>query len=363
MKRDLAIDIVIPQLAEKGGMDKVINQFVIYLQDESFTVRVVQCVDTGLTWWHPSVHVTSLFSTVDNPNFNDSAIKYADFLKQTYTPDIILASGWPIIITIVSKALKTINSRNTYVFAWPHMMLSEAADAGVGSIDCVKDADAFFAISKLVENEANTGKTNIPIIRINNPIDYPNTCKEINNKSFQRTMNLLYVGRLVDYKNLNLIFKAISTCKHDWTLRVVGSGENEKTMRSCENYGVAEKVIFDGFKDDPWDNIDDIDFCIVSSNYEGFCLVIPEALSHGIPVITTPVGVAPEIIKNGVNGYLFGIKDDKMLAQVLDMIWEGKLPIPDSKVCIESAKPYSLSEVLSDFKNKLLETYNNLCKQ
>ncbi len=363
MDKNFSVDIVIPQLAEKGGMDKVINQFAVYLQENNFTIRIIQCVDTGLIWWHPSINVISLCHSSDNPSFNDTSLKYAKYLNKTYLPDIVLASGWPITITIVSKALQTINSQKTLIFAWPHMMLSEAQYVCVGSVECIRDADAVFAISAPIVNEVTSANINIPIIRINNPIASPNYQKEYNDKSFHRTMNLLYVGRLVDLKNIALIFKAISGSKYDWSLKIIGNGEKEKTINLCQKYGLAEKVTFECFKEDPWENIHDIDFCIVSSNYEGFCLVIPEALSHGIPVITTPVGVAPEIIKNGVNGYLFGVKDDKMLTQVLDMIWEGKLPIPDSKACIESASPYSLSEVLSDFKNKLLETYNNLCKQ
>jgi len=361
-----SIDIVIPQLAEKGGMDKVINQFVLFMQDdadqtqnEPIKVRIIQCVDTGLMWWDPSVKVVNLYSANDNPNFAAAAVKYGEYIKETYMPDIILATGWPVTITIVAKALETIGASDIPVFAWPHMMFFEAEYNGVGNIGCLRDADAVFAISKQLENEVNNSGMDIPIIRINNPIDTPEYTRESNNTSCLRPMKLLYVGRLVDYKNLSLIFHALSLTKHEWTLRVVGDGEMQKTKESCAGFGVTDRVVFDGFKSNPWECTDDVDFCIVSSDYEGFCLVIPEALSRGIPVLTTPVGVATEIIKNGINGYLYGIKDYSMLAQVLDMIYEGALPIPDAKPCIESAKPYEINNVLSDFRDKIIKAYDN----
>ncbi|HAE9669369.1 TPA_asm: glycosyltransferase, partial [Salmonella enterica subsp. enterica serovar Java] len=60
----------------------------------------------------------------------------------------------------------------------------------------------------------------------------------------------------------------------------------------------------------PWDFIDEIDCLILSSNFEGFGLVICEAIARGIPVISSNCPVGPsDIIKPGVNGYLYDVGD------------------------------------------------------
>jgi glycosyltransferase involved in cell wall biosynthesis len=43
---------------------------------------------------------------------------------------------------------------------------------------------------------------------------------------------------------------------------------------------------------------------VLPSSYEAYQLVVLEALASGLPVISTPVGCAPELIEDGVNGFL-----------------------------------------------------------
>jgi UDP-glucose:(heptosyl)LPS alpha-1,3-glucosyltransferase len=43
---------------------------------------------------------------------------------------------------------------------------------------------------------------------------------------------------------------------------------------------------------------------VLPSAYESFALVVIEALATGLPVVVTPVGIAPEVIVDGVNGFL-----------------------------------------------------------
>lgn len=360
--KKLTLDIVIPQLAEKGGMDKIINRFALWLKHKGeMCVRIIQCVDTGLIWWDPKINVTSLYKAEEIPNFMAAAIKYGEYMDDTYQPDVILAAGWPVTITIVAEALKKTKTRRSLIFAWPHMMFAEAEKVGVGNVACLNDADAVFAISGKIETEIKGASISIPTIRINNSIEPPLRRRDKESNQGGLKYNLLYVGRLIDSKNLNLIFRALKETKHSWTLRVVGDGEMQKTIDNCNEYGIQNRVTFDGFREDPWGKMEEADFCIVASDYEGFCLVIPEALARGIPVITTPVGVATEIITNGVNGYLFGINDDKMLVEILDMIGEGKLPVPYPGDCISSAKPYEDDEVFIDYEKKIIDTYQRIC--
>ena len=51
------------------------------------------------------------------------------------------------------------------------------------------------------------------------------------------------------------------------------------------------------------------DLCIFPSDYEGFGVGLIEALATGTPVVSTPVGVARELVRHGETGFVFPIRD------------------------------------------------------
>ena len=50
------------------------------------------------------------------------------------------------------------------------------------------------------------------------------------------------------------------------------------------------------------------------STYEGFGLVVLEAMSQGLPVIATPVGCVPDLVRDGETGVIVPLRDSKGLA-------------------------------------------------
>lgn len=67
-----------------------------------------------------------------------------------------------------------------------------------------------------------------------------------------------------------------------------------------------------------------VDVTIINSNNEGgpYCLL--ESLASGIPVISTKVGMSPEIIRDNINGYIIRINDYKMLATKIRLLFNEK---------------------------------------
>ena len=125
---------------------------------------------------------------------------------------------------------------------------------------------------------------------------------------------LAFVGRLIDGKNIELVFQAMNKAKGSYKLLVAGDGEMEKTKRLCRQYHLEDNVEFFGWVDQPWEKLKNAGWLIVSSDYEGFSLVLVEALASGMPVISTPVGIAPEIIVPG--------KMDTCIRQKIVIVWQ-----------------------------------------
>ncbi len=68
--------------------------------------------------------------------------------------------------------------------------------------------------------------------------------------------------------------------------------------------GVADRVVFAGERPDPVPCFQASDILVLPSAYEANALVVLEALACGLPVVSTHVGFAPDIIVDGDNGFL-----------------------------------------------------------
>ena len=106
---------------------------------------------------------------------------------------------------------------------------------------------------------------------------------------------LLAVSRLEQEKNINLAISAFAkTAPKDTCLIIVGDGRQIRMLKRCaQDLGVMGRVFFEG-QQDPAPYYALTDLVLVPSKYEGYGLVIVEALAAGKPVLSTDVGIARE---------------------------------------------------------------------
>ncbi len=89
-------------------------------------------------------------------------------------------------------------------------------------------------------------------------------------------------------------------------LLIVGGSDDiiAEANASAQELGVGDRVLFVGPRHDLGPFLAASDMFVLPSAYEANALVVLEALASGLPVVTTRVGYAPEIIVDGENGYL-----------------------------------------------------------
>lgn len=106
---------------------------------------------------------------------------------------------------------------------------------------------------------------------------------------------LLVVARLEPEKNVALAIRAFAhSAPKDSCLIIVGSGsEKAALVREVREYGAEDHILFEGRRD-AVSYYSLADLVLVPSTYEGYGLVIIEALASGKPVLSTDVGVARE---------------------------------------------------------------------
>jgi len=85
---------------------------------------------------------------------------------------------------------------------------------------------------------------------------------------------------------------------------------------------LQERVFLLGFRDDVPEIMKAIDVLVLPSLWEGFGLVLVEAMAAGKPVIATNVSNLPEIVEDGKVGYLVPPQDSQQLAQALQRLIE-----------------------------------------
>jgi len=153
------------------------------------------------------------------------------------------------------------------------------------------------------------------VVRMNIPqtLDVAPSKNFLSEHNIDNSLVLSYVGRLDDHKGMDTLLPAIERLADKVpSLCCVVVGETERwhewpadVARVVEEN--EDRFIFTGTLtgSDLASVYEASDAFIFPSTYETYGLVTVEALSYGTPVISTPVGIAPELIDNGENGYLF----------------------------------------------------------
>jgi len=190
----------------------------------------------------------------------------------------------------------------------------------------LKRVDRIIAVSKDVEEKIHN--LDIPpskIINIPNGIPNQEIFFNLPDKA-SISYSLLFVGRLVPLKNLELLLKAVAHLKDKLpkiNLIIVGDGPLYAKLKSyAEELQILDYVRFEGGqpREKIYNYFQNADIFILPSATEGFSIVILEALAAGKPVISTKVGIAPEIIKHKENGILIEAGDLNALEKYIYLL-------------------------------------------
>lgn len=125
----------------------------------------------------------------------------------------------------------------------------------------------------------------------------------------EKTLVVGCVGRFVEQKSIDTLIRAFALflqgAKCEARLVLVGHGPMERQLREqAEACGVGTQVIWAGFRPDIPVVMSAFDLFALSSVFEGFGLVLLEAMAAGLPVLATRAGAIGEVVVDGVTGIL-----------------------------------------------------------
>jgi L-malate glycosyltransferase len=132
------------------------------------------------------------------------------------------------------------------------------------------------------------------------------------------TIDLIFVGRLVPIKRVDLFLAAVWRAKRvipDITAAVLGDGPlREPLERLAHSLQLDGNVIFAGHRQDVDVWLKRAKVFVLTSLSEGLALSLMEAMLSGLPAVVPLVGELPELIQDGVNGYLVARPTPEALA-------------------------------------------------
>ena len=175
---------------------------------------------------------------------------------------------------------------------------------------------------------------------------------------------LLAIGRIHEQKRFNRLldaFEQVVPSHPDWHLVILGEDSvpwrkkilRKKLETQISRLGLTRQVDLPGFAGNVADWYRAADALILTSNHEGFPMVLLEAMAHGCPPVSVDCDTGPrDIIRNGENGLLVPQNDLNALVDGLDrMLSDDALRTRLALKAVEVLETYSPTRVDARWQN------------
>ena len=168
------------------------------------------------------------------------------------------------------------------------------------------------------------GYDNIEVIH-NVVTNYPEKITDV----ADRPKRIIAVGRLHEQKGFDLLIQSwqLIAARHpDWQLVVYGhGGDLQKLQQQLEKAGLTSSMTFAGATDNIYKEYQNSAFYVMSSRYEGWGLVLVEAMSCGLPCVSFDCPYGPsDIIRDGEDGFLVENGNIQQLAEKMELLINNK---------------------------------------
>lgn len=330
------IIVFVDLLGGNGGTEKVINDVLKYYKDSSkFEVSIVNFGSISTKKW--------VNKGVKQINFFPFSFirKIKGIRKFLFLFELLFFSiiKTDIVITIHLDTLKIlaiakkINLKKFEISSWIHFGLKTSQFFSEKNFkELIKYSDSFLSITD--ENTDFLLEKHYPkekIITLYNPVKRQEKTIAINNQKF------IYIGRLTfgstTQKNNKEMLDAFSIIKDlNWSLDIYGDGEDRiKEQEYVKELKIDKKIKFIGWKDSPFEEIEQAAAIISTSTHEGFGLSMIEALSYGIPVISSNIE-GPKVFLSSQNSLCYQLGNVDELALILKKFIQKKISFQSSTI-------------------------------
>lgn len=334
--------------AAKAGVERVLSDKMNWLAEHGYDIMLVtyeQGNHSDAFPLHSSIKRSDLdarFFKLSNlsilkritqywycrKRFIDNLQKQVDLFR----PDIIITTTYQLKLLDLITKVKT----NAKKVLESHVACYKAKKSGDYLSNSLlhffaKIYDAYFLnrvrefdqLVALTKGDANDWKKYIKsVLVIPNPITfYPGN---IELRQGKNTHRIIAVGRLNEQKGFDLLIESFSRIADkcpNWKVDIFGDGgDKDKLLNMISNYHLESRITINPSTSDIYSEYFQSDFLVLSSRYEGYALVLNEAMSCSLPCIAFRCKYGPEdAIVNYENGILVSIGNTEELSA--SMLW------------------------------------------
>ncbi|MGO4108864.1 glycosyltransferase [Paenibacillus sp. YAF4_2] len=329
----------------QGGMETVFRSVVLGLNRNEIETKLFLLGGSLEEKWLRDINHRIIGAASDTRIMR--YIKYIVLLPifiMKFKPDIIVGADSKAVF--VGSLIKRLIRRKVKVASWMHLSLTK-----IKNLDLLKSADFHLAINgenfKQLHDFNITNDKNVYLIH--NPVEKPKY--NIHTKS--EVAHFIYIGRLTwnGQKRVNDLLTSLSSVVGDWKLTILGDGDDKpKLTKYASELGIGQNISWHGWREDPWNISEGVTALILTSEYEGFGMVLVEAMSHGIPCISSNCPTGPsDIIEHNQNGWLYDPRDVKQLTVLIQNIVNDSSILPSPLIIKNSIARFEIENIILKF--------------
>ena len=346
---EIATYNIAKKLAKKGHEVHVITildeGLPEYTLEEGFSIHRVPCAKSFLRMW------------------------FRFFLKiRSINPDIIHVQSIPL--SVPAFFMRIFSNKNYIVWVQGSDIYTPTVFLKLFSAALLKKASTIIALTEGMKAEIDK-KYKMNSVVIPNGIELYKFKTELTGLSKLQTgsyssdtdQNIIFVGTLRQIKGVRYLIEAMSIMRLNdphVELMIVGDGEEKEYLQKLtSDLNLNNCVSFVGKvpNDDIPKYMKEADLFVLPSLSESFGIVNIEAMASGLPIVSTNVGGLPDLIKDGINGFLVNPRDPAAIAEKSLLILNDKnLKERISQNNLSEAKKYSWDYVIE----RLVDEYNKV---
>lgn len=256
-------------------------------------------------------------------------------LRTDYDAEIAFLEGMPVKLIALRKTRAS-------KYCWIHTDLSKFQASKNSFSSNVEEQKCYSKMDKIVcvSENARLGFISCfqdlqnKTITIYNPVDRESILKKAslsdhNLKKSGAQIHIVTVGRLHSEKNPNRLLQVAELADKeglDVKFHWLGNGPMlDEIIKKRDEKKLKKKIEFYGFKENPYPYIAQADIMVLPSDAEGFGLILCEAMSLGVPVISTPTAGPMEILENDKYGLITDFSPQSILDAIKKLIYDDVL--------------------------------------
>ncbi|WP_336220092.1 lipopolysaccharide 1,6-galactosyltransferase [Citrobacter amalonaticus] len=312
-----------------GGMETVIRDVIHNFQTEHAEISCEMFFfcrhDKMDKAWLKGIDYTCSFSNIRLGFFRRAKHIHAfsQWLKKT-KPDVVICID--VLSCLLASKAREKSAVSFVLFSWPHFSLDHKKHA-----ECITWADYHLAISSGIKEQMMArGIADQNITIVYNPVSRKTDI--IPQPKDSQPAVFLYVGRMKfeGQKRIKDLLDGLSRAEGEWHLHVIGDGSD---FQKCQDYGqelgIADCITWHGWQISPWEvvkhDIKNVSALLLTSSFEGFPMTLLEAMSYGIPCISSDCMSGPrDMIRPGINGDLYPPNNIDHFTLLLNEVIAGK---------------------------------------